>query len=276
MKGMTTNDLSNPTSYDLIADIYDALYADWHAGADDIEFYKRYAVLSSTPVLDLGCGTGRIAIALAEAGVEVIGIDVSVGMLAKAQAKAKALPKSARKRLRFICSDVRRYKLAASFDFAYFGFLSFMHLLRREDQVQALNNTFAHLSRGGKLVVTLLVPAFDKLVTYKTSSATGYQHVREFKHSDVKHRVVGIEQTWYDRDWQVSIHKIVYTVIDEQDGEIEQREFTLMLRWMNKYELERLVRYCGFEVENIYHEDYQGTLFPEGSKEMICVVRRPL
>lgn len=111
----------SPTNYDLFADIYDAEYAESHAIAGDIEFYKSYAASSSAPMLDLGCGTGRIAIALAEAGAKVVGIDISTGMLAKAKTKAKALPENVQKRLSFVHADMRSYKLDPVFGFAYFS-----------------------------------------------------------------------------------------------------------------------------------------------------------
>jgi SAM-dependent methyltransferase len=43
------------------------------------------------PVLDAGCGTGRVAIELARRGVEVVGTDVDPSMLDVARAKAPGL-----------------------------------------------------------------------------------------------------------------------------------------------------------------------------------------
>ena len=51
--------------YDPWADIYDAVYS---YVRDDIPFYVEQALRSGGPVLEVGCGTGRVALALAEAG----------------------------------------------------------------------------------------------------------------------------------------------------------------------------------------------------------------
>jgi ubiquinone/menaquinone biosynthesis C-methylase UbiE len=71
---------------------YDAFYA---LGAPpiagDIAFYDRLARATGGPVLELGCGTGRIALALAQAGLSVTGVDISTGMLALARARASGL-----------------------------------------------------------------------------------------------------------------------------------------------------------------------------------------
>ena len=60
-------------------------------GLGDVPFYLAYArdacVAGVSPVLELGCGTGRVTIPLAEAGHEVIGIDLSEPMLARCRAK---------------------------------------------------------------------------------------------------------------------------------------------------------------------------------------------
>lgn len=49
--------------------------AGWAADADDLE-RRRLADLDG-PVLDIGCGPGRLVVALAERGVPVLGVDAS-------------------------------------------------------------------------------------------------------------------------------------------------------------------------------------------------------
>src|ERR687884_69295 len=65
-----------------LARFYDLEYREY---SDDLDFYVQYAAAldpeKRLPVLELGCGTGRIALRLAKAGFQVVGVDSSRGML---------------------------------------------------------------------------------------------------------------------------------------------------------------------------------------------------
>ena len=70
-----------------------AAYYDWEnaqtVGRRDIAFWQRMAANAKAPVLELGCGTGRVAIPVAKAGATVIGIDRSESMLARGRSKVR-------------------------------------------------------------------------------------------------------------------------------------------------------------------------------------------
>ena len=91
---------------------YDAFYAGGAPPiAGDIAFYDRLAQAAGGPVLELGCGTGRIALALAQAGLSVTGVDVSAGMLALARRKSERLAAAASRCLTFVEADMARLNL---------------------------------------------------------------------------------------------------------------------------------------------------------------------
>lgn len=48
------------------------------------------AQAASGPLLEIGCGTGRVTIPLAAAGVDITGLDVSASMLEEAKRKAES------------------------------------------------------------------------------------------------------------------------------------------------------------------------------------------
>lgn len=83
----------NPATYD------NAWKAMAEAGDDphgEVAFIERALIRHGhephSPVLDAGCGTGRIAIELAARGFEVHGTDVDASMLVHARSKAPDLP----------------------------------------------------------------------------------------------------------------------------------------------------------------------------------------
>lgn len=71
-------------AYDAIAAIYDA---DMGASMtlDDVGWYRTQALAAGGPVLELGCGNGRILGALRAAGIEATGVDRSPPMLRAAR-----------------------------------------------------------------------------------------------------------------------------------------------------------------------------------------------
>ncbi|MEA3366260.1 MAG: class I SAM-dependent methyltransferase, partial [Candidatus Hydrogenedentes bacterium] len=56
--------------------------------AADIAFYVERAKRSGGPVLEIGCGTGRVTLQIAREGIEVVGLDVAPSMLARLREKA--------------------------------------------------------------------------------------------------------------------------------------------------------------------------------------------
>src|SRR5438874_13795853 len=70
-----------------------APFYDWEnartLGRRDVPFWRMLALQSDGPVLELGCGTGRISIPLARAGVSLVGIDRSDAMLARARQRIR-------------------------------------------------------------------------------------------------------------------------------------------------------------------------------------------
>lgn len=65
----------------------DAVLYDWEyrRRRDDVAFYRMLAAERGGPVLDLGCGTGRLLIPLAADGTDVVGVDLSASMLRRAR-----------------------------------------------------------------------------------------------------------------------------------------------------------------------------------------------
>jgi SAM-dependent methyltransferase len=68
--------------YELLARYYDQLH---QSLTEDIPLVLALAAESSGPILELGCGTGRLLLPLARAGHEVVGLDNSPEMLARAR-----------------------------------------------------------------------------------------------------------------------------------------------------------------------------------------------
>ena len=77
----------HPDPYAAIPDLYDLEHATYD---DDLDFYRNLAQSVDQPILELGCGSGRIVVPLAELGHDVTGLDSSPPMLARAAMAVEA------------------------------------------------------------------------------------------------------------------------------------------------------------------------------------------
>src|SRR6478752_7343688 len=77
---------SGSAGWDDYADFYDWENAQTMARRD-VPFWQRLALAAEGPVLELGCGTGRVTLPLARAGVKVVGVDLSAPMLERARCR---------------------------------------------------------------------------------------------------------------------------------------------------------------------------------------------
>ena len=94
-----------------------APFYDWEnartVGRRDVSFWQRLAVAQEGPVLELGCGTGRITLPVARAGAHIVGIDRSVPMLKRARRRLRR----ARLPVRLLRGDIRALPFARRFRF---------------------------------------------------------------------------------------------------------------------------------------------------------------
>lgn len=128
--------------------------------ASDVNLYLEWLREHGEPLLDLGCGTGRIAVPLARAGFRVTGVDRSPEMLALLERKVRLEPPETAARLNWLQADIRFLEQAGlpleGFGSAILGATSFSLLGSHEDRVAALRGAARHLRAGGTLFFDFL------------------------------------------------------------------------------------------------------------------------
>ena len=178
--------------YTLIAKYYDEAYQA-KKGLVDQDFYLETARGNGGPVLELGCGTGRILLPIARAGVEIWGVDLSPSMLSILQEKMSAEPEAVKAKARFIEDDIRSVDLQKTFPLVIIPFRALQHMYTVDDQIAALTSAKRHLAEDGLLVFDVFNPRFDLLTMGGGSeiremawpAGTNTEVVRFFKKGDL-------------------------------------------------------------------------------------------
>jgi len=268
---MAGSDPSFYATHDLGTEVYDA-FAELHiVGSSvegDVEFYRAAARRTGGPVLDVGCGTGRIAFALTSDGWEVVGLDRSAPMLALAERRRAGQSPEVAARLELVEADLTDFDLGRTFALIVLPFRVFQFLLTPAAQRAGLATLRRHLAPGGELVLDLFDPRLDLCVPDFRPPAD----VEVVRHpatgNDV--RVQRLERV-NDPVRQVFDEVWLSTEVDSAGGELRSLRETLSLRWTYRWEMRHLLELTGFEVVSEFG-DFQGSP-PAYGREQVWVAR---
>jgi len=134
----------------------------WHdvecaAYAADLEVWRALAGVSTGPVLDLGCGTGRIALDLAERGVQVTGIDSDAELIDTFRERAG----ERELKVEAAVADARSFDLGSTFALVISPMQVVQLLGGAEGRAQMLTAVRHHLEPGGLFAAALANPFDD-------------------------------------------------------------------------------------------------------------------
>ena len=264
---MTSRDPQD--EYESIADLYDSVVL--YAERPDIAFYVDAARASGGPVLEIGCGTGRVLIPTARAGVEIVGVDLSPRMLSVCRERLRQETEAVRARATLVHGDMRAFDLARTFALVTLPFRPFQHLVTEQDQRAALENVRRHLTDSGRLIVDLFNPSLDALATRPIGAET--EDGPPFTTPDGRHVARTSRIVSQDRFNQVSQVELIYYVT-HLDGRKERLVHAFPMRYVFRFEMEHLLARCGFEVEHLYagfDRSAYGSMYPG---ELVFVAKK--
>ncbi|PZC50675.1 MAG: Ubiquinone/menaquinone biosynthesis C-methylase UbiE [Chloroflexi bacterium] len=247
-------------------DAWGQLYDKVHALQEDVPFWISEAEMATGPVLELGCGTGRVTIPVSQAGVTITGLDNSTVMLAQARSKAKKLsPRT--KTLHLVKGDMRDFNLERQFNLAIIPFRSFQLLLSVEDQRRALACIKKHLEPGGRLIFNLFVPKAGCLEKQKTFSLSGNEATCLGKTPKIELE----EKSQHDEYNQIIYVKNVLKEYGEGGTTQKRSEVSYALRYTYQREIQSLLKNAGYRILETFG-NFQREPLSETSEEMIWVV----
>ncbi|MFH1454105.1 MAG: class I SAM-dependent methyltransferase [Armatimonadota bacterium] len=249
--------------YDLWAEFYDIV---WQDAKEDINFYYEAVKNERQPVLELGCGTGRVTIPLACAGLKVVGLDISSKMLEQARMKLANTGKISGN-IRFEEQDMRSFNLPERFGACIIPFRSFLHLLSLGDQEKCLNSIHNHLKAQGKLIFNIFVP------NLKWISKGKHKEDKKIINVDLDRTLECEFDSKYDTFNQTIELTIGLTLKNSKTGKSSRQKVKLNSRYIFPFEMYHLLTKCNFKVLNLYG-DFNKTEFSNNSQEMIWVCEK--
>lgn len=235
---------------------------------DDLPFYLSLAQRTGSPILELGCGTGRLVLALARAGHQVTGVDFAPAMLDRARSKVQQAEAQVAHRIELVEANFCHLALERRFFLAILAVNTLMHVADPGQQAQVLQRAFEHLLPGGVLALDLfhphpasLSPAEGEVVLDRVliDPETG-QQVLKFVARSVDYAQQRIDATF------------IYDRLDDQ-GSIERTTETFPMRYLHRSEAERLLESVGFLVEQVWGS-YDLDPYQDEGERLLFLARR--
>ena len=255
--------------FPFVADFYDRIY-DYRCRAD-VPFFVEMAEDTGGPVLEIGCGTGRVLIPTAKAGIEIVGMDLSEWMLTKCREKLESEPEEVRNRVELIREDMRDFDLGRKFKLITIPFRPFQHLTEVEEQFSCLRAVKRHLDDRGRLIIDLFNPSVVLLADDSRKNEFGDEP--EFELDDGRKVLMRTRIASSDYFNQVIDCEMIFYAT-YPDGREERLVHRFFMRYIFRYEAEHMLARCGFEVEHLYggfDKSPYGSTYPG---ELIFVARK--
>ena len=246
--------------YAFVADLYDHVVS--YHDRPDLGFYLEAAKDYGGPVLEVGCGTGRILIPTARAGMRITGLDLSTHMLAVCRARLADEPAAVREQVDLVEGDMRDFALGRQFSLITIPFRPFQHLTTVDDQLACLQTVHRHLEADGRLIIDLFNPSLTAL----TQRALGEEFGDEPPFTTPDGRRVIRRQKVVSRDLfrQIQQIELIYYVT-YPDGREERIVHAFPMRYLFRFEAEHLLARAGFEILDLYADFNRapiGTTYP--------------
>jgi SAM-dependent methyltransferase len=254
------DDASVRDPYARFAAYYDLEYG---GHAADLDFYRQFAYQAGGPILELGCGSGRVMAALTETGLELTGIDTSPAMLEIARQTLgpdARLIECAMERIAD-CPDLQ----SDHYWMAFSAINTFLHLPDSGAQLQTLEGLRRVVVQGGLLLLDLMTPdphylaSLDGRLVHELSARLPCGD-RLDKWATRTHDLASqtIDTTVFF-DTTSATTGVVSRVIDQY-----------MTRYVHVFELEHLLERAGWRLISLYGS-YDLSPFSSESERMIAL-----
>jgi SAM-dependent methyltransferase len=256
MKAPYLYDGLEAASYDLVDELSDF---------DDYAFYRLLIESNPGPILDLGCGTGRILVPLAEEGLDVVGLDASAEMLAICREKLG----SEKRNVPLVQGDIRQFDLNERFSTILIPGFSIQLLLEADDLDACLKACLGHLKPGGQVIIPTYLPW--EMLESGLDRMPLEMH-REGETDENGQRFVAWQGWELNRIEQRLTLKNRFQHLDSSDTVLVEEDREMTIHWHLAYEMQSRLGRIGFSEIDLYG-DFQTNKSAENSESIIYVAK---
>ncbi len=244
-----------------------APFYDWEnrqtMGRRDVRFWRDMARRQGGPVLELGCGTGRVSVPVAQAGVPVVGVDRSDRMLGRLRQRLRRM--KARPPLRLVRADIRALPFLAPAPFALvmapYGILQ---SLLDEDDLAATLRSVADVSSPGTIFGIDLVSDVPAWTEYK-------RRVRMRGRGARGSQITLVESVRQEPARRLTIFDQEY--VERRGSQQRVKRFSLAFRTLPLPAMLSRVETAGFDIDAVLG-DYDGRAWDLRADVWLILARR--
>ena len=217
---------------------------------------KENERVSSSLVLDLACGTGRLTFLLRDRGFDMTGIDLSEEMLSQAKALCH---KEGVSDILWLCQDMRSFELYGTVDACVCTLDSINYLTKLSDVKKCFSLVHNYLIPDGVFVFDVNTPKRFK----------GFYGCNDY--------IVEGDTTllaWQnDYNEKSKLCKFYLSIFEEQaDGSYQRYDEVQTEKCYTKKQIESALLECGFEILHVYG-DYEKKNADEHCEKWCFTVR---
>lgn len=251
--------------YEAIAPFYDLIHADLTA---DIPFLLSLAAETGGPILELGCGTGRLLLPLARAGHSVVGLDSSPAMLERARGRMAQEAEAVQERVTLVEGDMTTFKLDGRFPLAVIPYNTLMHLSPPQASA-AFRQIAAHLEKDGRLFLDVANP----LAVAQTPNDRQLTLEQCTTMPETGQLLVVTASTRVDPGDQTLHITWLYDTLPAGGGPVHRTVVPIQYHYFFPHELELMLSGAGLALQGMYG-NYEGRPFTEESERLLVVAAK--
>ena len=215
----------------------------------DVRFWQDMAKRANGPVLELGCGTGRVTLPIARTGARIVGVDRSAEMLAHARRRVRRAKYG--NNVALVRSDIRSlpFRKSTQFDLVMAPYGILQSLIRESDLRATLASVASVLSRRGVFGLDL-VPDLPVWKEYRNQ--VRFRGRRPATGS----RITLVESVTQDRKKGLTIFDQQY--VETRGRARAVRDFSLVFRTLSIPQMTSRLERAGLRVTAVLG-DYKGS-----------------